>query len=165
MQGGGEEAQMGNGLRGARFAGAAAVRMTALQLSLIPNASGAEAYRGRRPADDKADLNGIWQALNTANWDLQEHAARPGLVVALGAAGAVPAGLSVVEGDDIPYLPAAAAKKKENFENRLTADPEIKCYLPGVPPSTYTPYPFQIVRTPKHILMASGHPRAPRTLY
>src|SRR5258708_18094286 len=154
MQGGGEEAQMGNWLRGARCAGAAAVLMTALQLSLIPTASGAEAYKAPGAADGKADLNGIWQALNTANWDLQEHAARPGVVVALGAAGAVPAGLSVVEGDEIPYLPAAAAKKKENFRNRLTAYPEIKCYVPGRPRAPYMPYPFQIVPTPNHILMA-----------
>src|SRR5258708_12320309 len=90
MQGGGEEAQMGNGLRGARFAGAAAVLTTALQLSLIPAASGAEAYRAPRTADGKADLNGIWQALNTANWDLQEHAARPALVVPLAPPGPVP---------------------------------------------------------------------------
>jgi hypothetical protein len=165
MQGGGEEAQMGNGLRGARFAGAVAVLMTALELSLIPTASGAEAYRAPRTADGKADLNGIWQALNTANWDLQEHAARPGLVVALGAAGAVPAGLGVVEGDEIPYLPAAAAKKKENFEKRLTADPEIKCYLPGVPRATYMPYPFQIVQTPQFILMAYEFAGATRTIY
>jgi hypothetical protein len=156
---------MGNGLRGARLAGATAVLMTALQLSLIPTASGAEAYKAPRTADGKADLNGIWQALNTANWDLQEHAARPGVVVALGAAGAVPAGLSVVEGDEIPYLPAAAAKKKENFENRLTADPEIKCYLPGVPRATYMPYPFQIVQTPQFILMAYEFAGAARTIY
>jgi len=139
--------------------------MTALQLSLIPTASGAEAYKAQRTAAGKADLNGIWQALNTANWDLQEHAARPGVVVALGAAGAVPAGLSVVEGGEIPYLPAAAAKKKENFENRLTADPEIKCYLPGVPRATYMPYPFQIVQTPKFILMAYEFAGAARTIY
>src|SRR5215813_9183356 len=165
MQGGGEEAQMGNGLRSAGFAGAAAVFMTALELSLIPNASGAEAYRAPRSADGKADLNGIWQALNTANWDLQAHAARPGAVIALGAAGAVPAGLGVVEGNDIPYLPAAAAKKKENFENRLTADPEIKCYLPGVPRATYMPYPFQIVQSPKAILIAYEFAGGARTIH
>ena len=89
----------------------------------------------------------------------------PGQVVALGAVGAVPAGLGVVEGDEIPYLPAAAAKKKENFENRLTADPEIKCYLPGVPRATYMPYPFQIVQTPNYILMAYEYAGATRTIY
>src|SRR5882672_4197970 len=164
MQGGGEEAQMGNWLRGARFAGAAAVLMTALQLSPIPAASGAEAYKASRAADGKADLNGIWQALNTANWDLQEHAARPGLAVALGAAGAVPPGLGVVEGDEIPYLPAAAAKKKENFANRFTRDPEIKCYLPGIPRGTYMPQPFQIIQGSKSIMIAYQYAGAVRTI-
>ena len=136
-------------------------------IPLIANLAPSEAqvYRPRHTADGKADLNGIWQALNTANWDLQQHAAQPGQVVALGAIGAVPAGLGVVEGDEIPYLPAAAAKKKENFEKRLTADPEVKCYLPGVPRATYMPYPFQIVQTPNYILMAYEYASAPRPIY
>ena len=156
---------MRNRSRGAGFASAAAALITALQLGAIPAASAAEAYKAPRTADGRPDLNGIWQALNTANWDIQEHASRRGQVVALGAAGAVPAGLSVVEGNEIPYLPAAAAKKKENFENRLTADPEVKCYMPGVPRATYMPYPFQIVQTPKFILMAYEYAGANRTIY
>jgi hypothetical protein len=157
---------MRNRLRGARFASAAAALMiTAFQVGVTPTASGAEAGKAPRTADGKPNLNGIWQTLNTANWDLQEHAARSGPVVALGAAGAVPAGLSVVEGGDIPYLPAAAAKKKENFENRLTADPEVKCYLPGVPRATYMPYPLQIVQTPQNVLIAYEYAGATRTIY
>jgi hypothetical protein len=156
---------MRNRLRGARFAcAAAALMIAALQPGATPTASGAEAYKAPRTADGKPDLNGIWQALNTANWDIQEHAARPGQAVALGAVGAVPAGLGVVEGDEIPYLPAAAAQKKVNFENRLTADPEIKCYLPGVPRATYMPYPFQIVQTPKSILIAYEYAGATRAI-
>jgi hypothetical protein len=73
--------------------------------------------------------------------------------------------LGVVEGGEIPYLPAAAAKKKENFENRLTADPEIKCYLPGVPRATYMPYPFQIVQGPKDMLIAYEYAGATRTIF
>jgi hypothetical protein len=122
-------------------------------------------YRAPRTVDGKPDLNGIWQSLNTANWDIQGHAARVSQVVALGAAGAAPAGLGVVEGNEIPYLPAAAAKKKENFENRLTADPENKCFLPGVPRATYMPFPFQIVQTPKHILIAYEFASASRIIY
>ena len=157
---------MRNRLRGAIFGSAAAALMiTAFQLGVIPTASGAEADKAPRTADGKPNLNGIWQTLNTANWDLQEHAARSGPVVALGAAGAVPAGLSVVEGGEIPYLPAAAAQKKENFENRLTADPEVKCYLPGVPRATYMPYPFQIVQTPQNVLIAYEYAGATRTIY
>src|SRR3979490_1499889 len=155
---------MRNRLRGARIARAIAALTIALQLSAIPTASQAEAYKAIRTADGKPDLNGIWQALNTANWDIQEHVARPGLVVALGAVGAEPGGLGVVEGGEIPYLPEAAAKKKTNFENRLTDDPEIKCYLPGVPRATYMPYPFQIVQTSKDILIAYEYAGAMRTI-
>jgi hypothetical protein len=155
---------MRNRSRGPGFVGAAASLITALLLGMMTTTGQAQTYKAPRTADGKPDLNGIWQALNTANWDIQEHAARPGLV-ALGAVGAVPAGLGVVEGNEIPYLPAAAAKKKENFENRRTADPEIKCYLPGVPRAAYMPYPFQIVQTPKFVLMAYEYAGATRTIY
>jgi hypothetical protein len=97
------------------------------------------------PVAGQPDLTGVWQVLNTADWDLQDHSPSAGPLPALGAAGAVPPGAGVLEGDEIPYLPAALAKKKANFANRLTADPEIKCDLPGVPRATYLPYPFQIV--------------------
>ena len=123
------------------------------------------AYKAPRAPDGHPNLNGIWQAMNSANWDLEAHAAAPGLVVALGAEGAEPGGLSVVEGDTIPYLPAALAKKKENFANRLTADPEIKCYLPGVPRATYMPYPFQIFQSEKAIAIAYEYDGAYRNIY
>src|SRR5246127_3534461 len=90
-------------------------------------------YRGPRMPDGKPNLNGIWQAMNTANWDLEEHSAQPGLVVAMGAIGAEPGGPGVVEGGTIPYLPAALAQKKQNYENSASAHLELKCYLPGVP--------------------------------
>src|ERR1051326_5180687 len=124
-----------------------------------------QVYRPPRTPHGKPNLNGIWQAMNTANWDLQGHAAQAGLVVSLGAIGAVPAGQSVVEGGEIPYRPDALAKKKENYANRLKLDPEVKCYLPGVPRATYMPYPFQIVQTPKHILIAYEYDNASRTIY
>src|SRR5258706_5453363 len=123
------------------------------------------AARAGRTADGKPNLNGIWQVLNTANWDLQSHAAQPGQMIPLGAIGAVPPGLGVVEGEEIPYLPAAAAKKKENFASRLTLDTEVKCYLPGVPRATYMPFPFQIVQTPKYILITYEYANAVRTVY
>jgi hypothetical protein len=144
------------------FPSAAAALMIALAPGALPRA--AEAFEAQRTADGKANLNGIWQALNTANWDLQAHAAGPAPLVAMGAVGAVPAGRGVVEGGEIPYLPAAAARKKENFANRLTADPEVKCYLPGVPRATYIPYPFQIVQTPQYVLMAYEYAGASRTI-
>ena len=122
-------------------------------------------YRAPRTADGKPNLNGMWQALNTAHWDLVDHAARPSPVVALGALGAIPGGLGVVEGGEIPYKPEALAKKRENFDNWLTRDPAVKCYLPGVPRATYMPFPFQIVQTPDYILLAYEFASASRTVY
>src|SRR5579859_4146801 len=82
----------------------------------------------RRTADGKPDLNGIWQALNTAAWDIQDHSGQLG----------VPPGQGVVEGNEIPYQPWAAAKKQENFTARRTADQaESNCFMPGVPRATY----------------------------
>jgi hypothetical protein len=100
----------------------------------------------RRMPDGKPNLNGIWQANNTANWDILTHKARQGPVTALGAAFSVPGGIGVVEGNVIPYKPEALAKKKQNAERWITADPEIKCFMPGVPRANYMPYPFQIVQ-------------------
>lgn len=97
--------------------------------------------------DGKPNLNGIWQAMTTAYWDLEPHPAQPGAVLAMGAMGAIPAGLGVVEGGAIPYKPEALARKKENFANRMKLDPEVKCYLPGIPRANYMQYPFQIVQS------------------
>ena len=80
-----------------------------------------------RTADGKPNLNGIWQALNSANWDLEGHAAATGPVPALGAAFSKPPGLGVVEGDKIPYLPAAAAKKKASQTGWVELDPKVNC--------------------------------------
>jgi hypothetical protein len=122
----------------------------------------AQGYRGPRTSDGKPNLNGIWQAINTAHWDLESHAAQAGPVLELGAAGAIPAGQGVVEGGKIPYLPEALAKKKENFANRLKLDPEIKCYLPGVPRATYMPFPFQIFQTQNRIMITYEYAGAVR---
>ena len=108
-----------------------------------------------RTADGKPDLSGIWQVLNTAAWDIQDHAASLG----------VPAGQGVVEGNEIPYQPAALAKKRENFASRATADPETKCYEPGVPRVTYMPYPFQIVQTPSYLAILYEYNHITRHIY
>jgi hypothetical protein len=125
----------------------------------------APAYKAPRTPDGKPNLNGIWQAINTAHWDIEAHSARPSMVRELGAIGAVPAGLGVVEGGEIPYRPEALAKKKENFANRLKLDPEIKCYLPGVPRAIYMPFPFQIIQSQQHIMMVHEYAGAVRTIY
>jgi hypothetical protein len=149
--------------------GLLALALTIAGLLLLPRAAqtqaGAQLYKAPRAAGGKPDLNGVWQAVNTANWDLEGHAAGPGVIPALGAIGAEPPGMGVVEGDQIPYLPAALAKKKENFANRLKLDPEVKCYLPGVPRATYMPYPFQIVQSQDTILINYEYANALRTIY
>ncbi len=128
----------------------------------------------------KPDLNGIWQANNTANWDLLTHQARPlvaqpGLlpnsvvlaapVMPLGALGWVPAGLGVVDGDDIPYQAWAAARKKENQEHWIDRDPEIKCFQPGIPRAIYMPHPFQIIQSNTKIQMIFEFANAQRTIH
>ena len=120
-----------------------------------PAAQTASAYNGPRTPDNKPDLNGFWQALSTAHWNLEAHSALEG----------VPAGLSVVEGGAIPYQPSALARRNENFQNRLTADPLRKCYMPGVPRATYLPFPFEITQMPKHILIAYEFAHATRTIF
>ena len=155
---------MTNRLTLSLLAGAAGVLVAALWLSAAPTSVPAQVYQPARTANGKPDLNGIWQAMNTANWDIQDHPAKQGPLTALGAAFSVPAGKGVVEGNEIPYLPEAAAKKKENAENWLTLDPEIKCYLPGVPRATYMPYPFQIFQTPEQVLIVYEFANATRTI-
>jgi hypothetical protein len=135
-----------------------------LSLAVMSIAGQAPVYRAPRTADGKPNLNGIWQALNSANWDLEGHAAAPGPVPSLGAAFSKPPGQGVVEGDEIPYLPAAAAKKKANQANWVELDPEVKCYLPGVPRATYLPYPFQIVQSQKVIMISYEYAGAVRVI-
>jgi hypothetical protein len=144
-----------------------------------------------RTAAGRPDLNGVWQALNTANYDLEPHPARPALatvpepprneppglgratqvelpappVRALGAVGGVPAGEGVVVGGEIPYQDWAAAQKRENAEHWLERDPEIKCFMPGVPRATYMPYPFQILQGTEQILIAYEYANTTRTIH
>ena len=95
------------------------------------------------------------------------HVARPALALRAGSvrtgaghgsrsrsapSASVPPGIGVVEGNEIPYTPAALAQKKKNQENWLTSDPEIKCYLPGVPRATYMPYPVPDLPEPEGVL-------------
>jgi len=158
-----------------RLAAAAA----AVASSVILVAAQGPAYRAPRAPDGKANLNGIWQSLNEANYDLEMHMARPAMalrpgpygqlpaapVLALGAVGSVPPGMGVVEGGTIPYKPEMLAKKKENQEKWLERDPEIKCYLPGVPRANYMPQPFQILQSPSAIFFAYQYAGAVRNVY
>jgi hypothetical protein len=136
-------------------------------------------YRAPRADGGHPDLNGIWQTMNEADFDLEAHVARPAMalrqgpygpvpsapVLALGAVGAVPPSLGVVEGGEIPYKPEMRAKKNENQANWLTRDPEIKCYLPGVPRATYVPQPFQIFQNAKQIFITYQFAGAVRNIF
>src|SRR5262245_26121709 len=102
-----------------------------LTLAFVVASGQTRTYRAPRTADGKANLNGVWQAVSEAYWDVEAHAAAPSPVLELGAAHAVPGGLSIIEGGTIPYKPEALAKKQQNYADRLKLDPEIKCYLPG----------------------------------
>jgi hypothetical protein len=134
----------------------------------------------RRTAEGKPDFSGIWQANTTAYWDLQTHQARPMVaqpgaypdvpvlaapVVALGTVGWVPPGLGVVEGDEIPYQSWAAERKRENAANWLDRDPELKCYMPGVPRAMYLPYPLQILQSTNKVMMIFEFANAQRTIH
>jgi len=132
-----------------------------------------------RGPDGKPDLNGIWQVLSNANVNLEASAPKAAFalvpgdfvpvpapeVVALGAVGAVPATFGVVEGGVIPYKPEALAQRDANRENWLTSDPEIKCYMPGVPRATYMPHPFQIFHSDKAVFFAYSFAGAVRNIY
>ena len=159
---------------------ATAVLVSVLWLMVSPTAGQAPAFQAPRlEGTSSPDLNGIWQALNTANWDIEAHAARPGLatvpgpvgdvpaapVLALGAIGGIPGGLGVVDGGEIPYQPWALTQRQENFENALIRDPEVKCFLPGVPRATYLPYPFQLVQGTNKILIVYEFASASRTVH
>jgi hypothetical protein len=113
----------------------------------------------------KPDLNGIWQAMGSAHWNLEPHNAEAGPIVKMGALGAIPGGLGVVEGGRIPYTPQALARRAENKAKWLERDPLVKCYLPGVPRATYLPHPFQIVQEPDTILITYEFAGADRIVH
>ncbi len=129
--------------------------------TVIPAIGQTPAYRAPR-LSGHPDLNGIWQAMNTANWDLLDHPAQAGPLWQSGAIGAAPAGQSVVDGGEIPYKPDALKKKQENFAKRASDDPEAKCYMPGIPRATYMPHPFQIVQSQRDILFVYEYATANR---
>jgi hypothetical protein len=143
------------------------------------SAGKAAAYHAPRGPDGKhPDINGVWQVMNTANFNIEPHASsaalqmRPGPVVpvpakevlALGAVGSVPAGLGVVEGGAIPYKPEALKVRDANKADWIHKDPEIKCYLPGVPRANYMSLPFQIFQSESATLIAYEYAGAVRNL-
>jgi hypothetical protein len=130
-------------------------------------AAAAQARPAARPAQiaGHPNFNGIWQAIGTAHWNLEDHSASATPIWQLGALYAVPAGQSVIEGGSIPYTPAALKQRDENMKGWPKSDPEAKCYMPGIPRATYMPYPFQIIQGTEHIAMVSEYKSALRDIY
>ncbi len=156
------------------------VGVLALVLGLGVAAQPAAAQDVPRLSDGRPDMNGIWQVLNEANYDLEPHMARHSLQVRegpvgpvpsiptlrMGAVGAVPGSLGViVGGGKIPYTPEARALKEENMANWIDRDPEVKCNMPGVPRATYIPMPFQIIQSEKDVFIAYQFAGAVRDIY
>jgi len=147
--------------------------LLSLALSMVAQQRGAPpapaaqpaAYRAPRTGDNRPSLNGIWQAVNEGNWNIEPHAADFGTVPALGAIDAVPPGTGIVEGGPIPYKPEALAQRNENYKKRMELDPEVKCYLPGVPRAMYMPQPFQIIQSVDTLMMVFQFGGAVRTVY
>jgi hypothetical protein len=136
------------------FTIAAAAVCIPAQTPAPAKAAPARAATSSRMPDGKPNLNGVWEYIGAANWDIQDHSAAPSSMWQLGAIGAEPAGQGIVEGNEIPYKPEALAKKNQNKASALAEDPEAKCYMPGIPRATYMPFPFQIIQSNKDILMA-----------
>lgn len=130
--------------------------IAALCLFLLTPLSGmAQEYSVPRTADGHPDLQGVWQAVNTAVWNIQDHSASHG----------VPAGQGVVVGNTIPYQPWALEQRQRNYDNRATLDTEANCEMVGVPRITYMPYPFQILQTEDQIVMTYEWVHTVRNIY
>jgi hypothetical protein len=136
-----------------------------LPILLVNAAMAADNSMVPRTADGSPDFNGIWQAIGTAHYDIEPHAADFPPLVQLGAVGAIPAGLGIVDGGEIPYTSAARATQAENQSQWLDIDPVVKCYMPGVPRANYMPFPFQIIQSPEHVVMAYEFASASRIVY
>ena len=117
-------------------------------------------------SSDPPDLSGIWQTMNTASWNLEGHtASKMPTTNILGALGGIPAGMSVVEGGEIPYLPESRERRDQNRSDWTSLDPVAKCYIPGVPRSTYMPWPLQILQTDTEIFVAYEFGSNSRTIF
>ena len=164
-----------------RFTGAVVAMTLAAAVSLTVTST-AQQGRGNAPAAPAAgqgrgaaarpaqiaghpNFNGVWQAIGSAHWNLEDHSAAATPFWQLGAMFAIPAGQSVVVGGTIPYLPAGLKKRQENMAGWPKTDPEAKCYMGGIPRSTYMPYPFQIVQGQKDILFVYEYASSNRIVH
>src|SRR5262245_27085432 len=129
--------------------------ITGIALIVVSQAAAQGSAALPRTADGRPDLQGIWQVRNRATYDLEDHAARHGM----------PAGRSVIDGGVVPYQPWAAARKRDNFAKRATADPLAECYMAGVPRIMYMEFPFQIFQTRDAVAMLFEWQQIYRLIY
>jgi hypothetical protein len=143
-----------------RLTGAAA------SLAIVLVAVVSEVADAQERINGHPNLNGIWQAVNTAYWNLEAHSAeRLEDFWPMGSLAAIPAGPSWVVGGTIPYRPEALAKREENRAGWPRTDPEAACYLPGIPRANYLPYPFQIVQGDGDIMFIYAFANANRPVH
>jgi len=134
---------------------AAAVGFLLWSTAAAAQTAGGAAYVPPRTPSGHPDVQGIWQAMNTAAWDIQDHGASLG----------VPAGRGVVEGNEIPYQPWALERRQQNAAERAMRDPDRRCLLSGVPRITYMPYPFQIVQQEDRVTLLHEYNHTVRHVY
>jgi hypothetical protein len=157
------------------LAGAAVVTLAVMPIAGQAPQGGRAGGRGAgaapaRPARiaGHPNMNGIWQAMGSAYWNLEDHSASATQFWQLGAIGAIPAGQSVIvdpANGMIPYTPAALKKREELRAGWPKSDPEAKCYMAGIPRSNYMPYPFQIVQGQKDILFVYEYASSNRIVH
>lgn len=154
------------------------VKSLPLLLALLLATAVQADYEPPRMVDGKPDFTGVWQVLNKANNNLEAHPGRASQMmregpvvpvpakelVALGAVGALPPSLGVVQGEVIPYKESALSQREKNRENWMTEDPEVRCYLPGIPRATYLPHPFRIVHNQDALLFSYSYAGAVRNV-
>ena len=167
------------GKQGIRHQGSWVGMLLASLLIVSGGASAADYKAPRLPGTKLPDFNGVWQALGSAHYNVEAHTARASLqtregphglipsieTLHMGSVGAVPPGLGVVRGGGIPYLEAGRAKQLDNQAHWAARDPEVKCYLPGIPRANYMPYPMQIVQNASAMMMAYEYAGAVREIY
>ena len=163
-------------MAGGAFAQAPAAKDPAAKAA--PAKSGGKVVAGFPRIDGHPDFSGVWQASNQANWNIEPHVASSGLmmrpgpfvpvpgkdVVKMGALAAIPAGIGIIEGGEIPYKPEARKQQQDNKANWIDRDPEVKCYLPGVPRANYMDLPFEILQSKNAMLMAYEYAGAVRNV-
>jgi len=94
------------------------------------------------------DLRGVWKAEGKAHLNLET-------------AGAI---FEPASGR-IPYRPEARAQVATNFAHRASADPDGRCFQPGVPRAAVLPYPFQILQNDRAVYIVYQRVHSYRILF